>query len=327
MTERDKLLESVASTVADYRAGEIAAPTPQHVDRWVKQFDAVVQLPLLRELDFVLRQTYFTKNRVTSFLRGLLKNEKLVGAEPCAFWKQVKFLRIQGGGNSQREMLSMLDSILLEECGIATAACGTEAKTFIYLDDVIFTGNRALKDLCAWVTSDAPKDATVQVITIAFHRGGQFYAKNKIDEAAATAKKNIKLSWWRCAELEDTKAHINTSDVLRPTSLPADPLVQAYAASLKYKPVLRHAGNRGEHEFFSSDEGRILLEQEMLKAGVNIRQMCPHLNVYQRPLGNMVLQTLGFGSLIVTFRNCPNNAPLALWAGDPWYPLFQRKTN
>jgi hypothetical protein len=55
--------------------------------------------------------------------------------------------------------------------------------------------------------------------------------------------------------------------------------------------------------------------------------MCPNLNKYQRPLGNMLLETLGFGSLIVTFRNCPNNAPLALWAGDPWHPLFPRTTN
>ena len=60
---------------------------------------------------------------------------------------------------------------------------------------------------------------------------------------------------------------------------------------------------------------------------MRIREMCPHLNQYQRPLGNMVLDTLGFGSMIVTFRNCPNNAPLALWTGDPWYPLFQRTTN
>ncbi len=42
---------------------------------------------------------------------------------------------------------------------------------------------------------------------------------------------------------------------------------------------------------------------------------------------HMTLETLGFGSLVVTFRNCPNNAPLALWVGDPWYPLFPRTTN
>ena len=79
--------------------------------------------------------------------------------------------------------------------------------------------------------------------------------------------------------------------------------------------------------FFSSEEGRDVLEQELLVAGAKIRDLCPQLNKYQRPLGNMILETLGFGSTIVTFRNCPNNAPLAFWAGNPWYPLFERKIN
>jgi hypothetical protein len=96
---------------------------------------------------------------------------------------------------------------------------------------------------------------------------------------------------------------------------------------MRYPPNLRTAGHVGGGGIFSSDAGRQLLEEEFLKAGVHIRQMCPHLNKYQRPLGNVILETLGFGSLIVTFRNCPNNAPLALWAGDPWNPLFPRTTN
>ena len=96
---------------------------------------------------------------------------------------------------------------------------------------------------------------------------------------------------------------------------------------MTYKPHLRTPGQVGGKGIFSSDEARQLLEEEFLKAGVRIRQMCPNLNKYQRPLGNMLLETLGFGSLIVTFRNCPNNAPLALWAGDPWHPLFPRTTN
>ncbi len=55
--------------------------------------------------------------------------------------------------------------------------------------------------------------------------------------------------------------------------------------------------------------------------------MCPNLGESQRPLGHTSLEALGFGSMIVTFRNCPNNAPLALWVGAPWYPLFPRTTN
>jgi hypothetical protein len=34
----EKLLESIATTIADYRAGEIDAPTKEHVKRWVEQF-------------------------------------------------------------------------------------------------------------------------------------------------------------------------------------------------------------------------------------------------------------------------------------------------
>jgi hypothetical protein len=69
------------------------------------------------------------------------------------------------------------------------------------------------------------------------------------------------------------------------------------------------------------------VEQQFLLKGIKIREQSPLLPKYMRPLGNMVLETLGFGSTFVTFRNCPNNAPLAFWAGDPWYPLFPRKTN
>jgi hypothetical protein len=96
---------------------------------------------------------------------------------------------------------------------------------------------------------------------------------------------------------------------------------------MKYPPTLRQPGSLGTNALFATDAGRVLLEQEFLKAGARIRQLCPNLGATQRPLGHITLDTLGFGSLIVTFRNCPNNAPLALWVGEPWYPLFPRTTN
>src|SRR5262249_14948439 len=103
-----------------------------------------------------------------------------------------------------------------------------------------------------------------------------------------------------------------------------------YADMLKgqgYPPLLRKPGSVGPAKFFSSEAGRNRLEQDFLKAGTEIRKMSPDLNDYQRPLGNSVLKTLGFGAMTVTFRNCANNCPLSLWAGDPWHSLFQRKTN
>src|SRR5258708_7986351 len=56
MTERNDLLASVAATNVD-REGDLAAPTPDHIDRWVDQFDPGVRLPILREMDHVLKKS------------------------------------------------------------------------------------------------------------------------------------------------------------------------------------------------------------------------------------------------------------------------------
>lgn len=327
MTEHQNLLESIAATIADYREGQVPAPTPGHVDRWVKQFDAAVQLPILRELDHVLKRTYFSLERVTGFLRGLIKTEKLVGKDACAFWRSVNFLNIQGGGNSQTEMLELFGEVLKEKCGFNLDGCDGKSEVYVYLDDAIFTGNRVRRDLEKWVAEEAPGKATLHVISIALHSGGQYYAGGKINSAAKAAGKMIDLTWWRAIVVEDRKAYSNAADVLRPTIIPADADVQAYVAKMKYPPTLRAPGNVGALGLFSGEDGKWLLEQELLMAGAKIRRLCTNLGDTQRPLGHMTLDTLGFGSLVVTFRNCPNNAPLALWVGDPWYPLFPRTTN
>lgn len=327
MSERSDLLTSIAGTAADYRAAELAAPTPDHVEKWVSQFDKGVQLPLLREMDHVLEQTYFSREKIEAFWNGLLKTEDLVGADPCAFWKNVGFLDIQGGGNSQREMLALFDKLIEETCGFEIAECGEEPNSYLYLDDAIFTGNRVRRDIEEWVQSDAPGDTTLHVVSIASHTGGQYYANKQIAKAVKAAGKSIRIKWWRAINLEDRKYYTDTSDVLRPTCVPDDDAVKRYVDGMNHKPHLRTPGNVGEKKLFSSDEARQLLEQELLKAGVKIREMCSNLGDTQRPLGHMTLETLGFGSLVVTFRNCPNNAPLALWVGDPWYPLFPRVTN
>jgi hypothetical protein len=331
MSKRSSLLESIATIIADYRDGEIETLTPAHVDRWIQQFDTAVQEPILAELDHVFKQTYLSKTRVMRVLSGLVKNSKFAGENPGAFWKNVAFLNIQGGGSSQREMLEIFSDILVKECGLKVEDCGSESETFLYLDDAIFSGNRVRNDLMGWIKSDAPSTATVRVVVIASHSNGQEYAKRHIQQAAQTAKKQIKLDeWWRIVQLEDRKGHINTSEVLRPVSLPEDDLTTAYVEMLKdfgYPPILRKAGAMGDSRIFSSEAGRDLLEQQLLQAGLQIREDSPYLKENHRPLGYMVLKTLGFGALLVTFRNCPNNCPLAFWVDDPWYPLFPRKIN
>jgi hypothetical protein len=54
VTHRANLLKSIAAMIADYRSGEILAPTPEHIDRWIGQFDAAVQVSMLAELAHTL---------------------------------------------------------------------------------------------------------------------------------------------------------------------------------------------------------------------------------------------------------------------------------
>ena len=221
----------------------------------------------------------------------------------------------------------MFDVPLKAETGYVVAECGkNNPSCYVYLDDGLFTGNTILKSLRTWL-KDAPAETQVHVIVIALHRGGLYYAKTNLEDAATEAEKKIEFTWWRIIELEERRIFTDESDVLRPTKIPNDAPTKAYVEALGRKQVLRTPGNVGKLKIFSSEEGRDLLEQRLLIKGVHIRDIAPNLPEPQRPLGNTPLKTVGFGSTIVTFRNCPNNAPLAFWVGDPWYPLFPRKTN
>ncbi|HEV7660944.1 MAG TPA: hypothetical protein VGO55_13980 [Allosphingosinicella sp.] len=327
MVERDRLLQSIATIVADYRAGEIPAPTAAHVDHWVGQFPQEAQQPILAEMEHILSRSYFSKEFVRQFLANLVINKDLVGDDPRTFWQGVSFLRLQTVGNSQRDFLSIFSDALFSTCGLRIEDCGANPHSYLYLDDFVFSGGRVGSDLSDWIKQSAPHRARVIVMVIAYHRLGQWFAGKDIKAAATSVGKSIDVDWWRAFEIEDRKAYMKDSDVLRPTHIPIDEPTQAYVNSLGQDPILRIPGQVGALGLFSSDEGKILLEQEFLTGGVKVRTICPNLGIYQRPLGNILLRIVGFGSMVVTYRNCPNNAPLVLWAGNPWYPLFPRKTN
>ncbi len=325
MASTPNLRAALASMIADYRAGEIPTPDAAHVDRWISQFPATVRDPILTELLHVFDRTYFTRAKVQTFIDGIVLNVRFAGANPCEFWQGVKVLDLQTAGNSQKDMLTLLANSLLRQCGIAMGLCGVSPHTYLYLDDAVFSGGRVRSDIIRWIKESAPANAKLDVLVIGLH--SEWYSTKMIREAAKAASKSIELKWWRAMPFENRKSEINNSDVMCPTAIPTDNATQAYVTSLEKAPPIRAVGGKSPIGIFSGEAGRHLLEQEFLTAGVRVRNMCPHFDKYMRPLGRMMFDSLGFGSTIVTYRNCPNNAPLVLWAGDPWYPLFPRKNN
>src|SRR6056297_1764693 len=104
MSERDDLLTSVANEIRTYRKGDLPEPTQEHVDRWLHQFTPAQQLQFLREFEHVIKQTFFTRKNIKDFLRALVTNPKLTGADNMEYWSFANFLNIQQNGQSQKEM-------------------------------------------------------------------------------------------------------------------------------------------------------------------------------------------------------------------------------
>lgn len=325
MDSTPNLRAALAAMISDYRGGEIPTPDAAHVDRWISQFPAAVRDPILTELLHVFHRTYFSRVKVQTFIDSIVVKANFAGANPCDFWQGVRVLNLQTAGNSQKDMLTLLEDSLQRQCGLAVELCGVSAHTYLYLDDAVFSGGRVRSDIIKWIKEVAPTKAKLVVLVIGLH--SEWYSTEKIGEAAKAAGKSIELKWRRAASFENRKSEINNSDVMCPTAIPSDNATQAYVTSLEKAPPIRAVGGKSPLGIFSGEAGRHLLEQEFLTAGVRVRNMCPHFDKYMRPLGRMMFESLGFGSTIVTYRNCPNNAPLVLWAGDPWYPLFPRKNN
>ena len=334
MTERQNRLGSIARTIKDYRGGDLPETTPGHVDRWIRQFRREVQLPMLHEMDYVLRKTYFSQSDVRDFFAGAISNRSLAGEEPCKFWETAHLLDIQQDGNSQTEIRQLfLDE--LEKKYVLTAGT-TKDNVFVYLDDVLFSGSRIGNDLSEWVVTEAPAVGTVHIVVIAAHSFGEWKCRTRLEGTAREEGKRLKFQFWAALRIENRKAYRNKSEVLWPATIPTDDALTAYIGEeSKFPFEPRAPGGQLEHAIFSSEEGRELLERELLLAGIHIRSLSQNPSPVLRPLGFGPFG-LGFGSMIVTYRNCPNNVPLALWWGDPqadrrhpfsgWYPLVQRRT-
>lgn len=175
---------ALAAIIGDYRAGEIDPPDAAHVDRWVSQFPANVQDAIVGEMIHVMRKTYFSRASFQTFIDSIVVNSKFAGSDPAAFWRGVQVLDLQTAGNSQRDMIALLDESLQRQCGIALADCGERPHTYLYLDDALFSGGRIRNDLIRWVNEYAPRQAKLVILVIAHHSSGRWYSDIKIREAA-----------------------------------------------------------------------------------------------------------------------------------------------
>ena len=326
-------LSNLKEVIGDYRYDDGIIISEDHIQKWLRQFPEDDRHVLVNELTYTLDKTYWSKTRVCDFLEKILSSTKrrFVGDNPEEFWRNVNILNIQQQGSSQQEMIHLLDLAAKRKYGFGVTA-KPNSTTHVYLDDALYSGNRIHRDFKNWLEAKKEDSGEVHVVVLASHKQGKFYASEMISDYQKKFNTRFNFHWWSFLKFENRSSYLSHSDVLKTTKLPDDPMVsnlvnkieKRSTYSIKMRPITNPPYIS---QFFSNERGRQELERIFLVAGTRVLDACPDFPEFINPYGFSFLRGLGFGSLLAFYRNCPNTSPLSLWAGNPWIPLFPRKTN
>ncbi|HEU5381429.1 MAG TPA: hypothetical protein VFV38_38895 [Ktedonobacteraceae bacterium] len=342
--ERAMLLQSLSRTISDYRFDEVTAMTPDHIERWLSQFDVKDQPVILHEMDFTMKNFYISRQQAKHYIYEFIK--KLIGStNPEIVLSHTRFLPANQSGRSQEAMLTLVDEILLENYGFTAASIVPyNVQNYIYMDDAIYTGNKirySLEKTLSLKRDNTGVEKILIIYVIAAHNSGSKYAISHIRKAY----KQFNIKFFTNLVIEDNRSSSANIEILWPDLIRGNLLVDSYASNiytshgrkLDIYEIFRPTGHILQEQLFSSPQARKVVERAFLTKGIELIKDNQSKASSIRPLGFMKLASLGFGTLFVTYRNIANNCPLVLWWGDTtysvthpfgkWYPLFPRRTN
>lgn len=335
-----RLADDIARIVRDYRNEDGITLNSLRVLRWVNQFEQNDRLFILQELKHLLTKRYVSKAKAKAFLKesiSVLARDYNYDS-PLAFLRETVFLDLQENGKSQKVLLTLLDEVIRREYGISLSACGTRiSRNFIYVDDVLCTGNTIFYDLKEWLEQSQNGETTLtkihqsgaNVICLYIFAHLQNYDKLKwrFHYTIPGFEYEVYADHWIDNRCTDGSSKL---DFLFPVREGQSQAVLDYFARLQTdaEGVFREANLPPTEEFFSSPSNRTRFENILLNKGLEILSSVSVQKQNVRPLG-FTLPThknFGFGTLCFTWRNIPNNTPLVFWYATPtWMPLFENK--
>ena len=241
--------------------------------------------------------------------------------------------------------MEILNELVQYKYGISLEDCGqTNATSYIYVDDAIYSGNRVIRDIQKWTNEidDTNSIERLDIIVIAMHSRNMNYVTKEVQKALP----NTTVNFWRGLKFSDSlRGSYNHFESFWPSEeLGYNHTTEEYMESVNDTrseaqknniPLLREAGHPKNDNYFTSLTNRKDVEKIFFEKGVEIVSYARNPNPNMRPMGYDSSKTLGFGSYFVTYRNIANNCPVVLWWGNPnafsginnWYPLFPRTTN
>ena len=232
--------------------------------------------------------------------------------------------------------------------------CGKNSKKyFIYLDDILCTGNTLFYDIKKWASEsynekllnvDAIKSGNANLMLVYIFSHTKNYQK-KLKEIEIKIDKEFsnKIHIGNRINIHNYEIDENsTLDLL----FPLEKLDNAIVIKYKEKIVeqvnehtkknnyttkdefYRKKGMPVKEILFTSTENRIRFENIILAKGIEILCKAKTNKINIRALGFALpsQKNFGFGTLCFTWRNIPNNTPLVFWyLGGGFFPLFVKK--
>ena len=354
----EQLVQNIYKIIKDYREDE-GKMSIQRINEWILQFPEADREFILIELIPILKKRYFSKKRILLGLENIIVQiaKELGYNSPVEFLKESIFIDHQPEGKSQRDFLEILNEISIEKFGLNILHNNTTTpKHFIYLDDLLCTGDTLFKGLAkieanekrGWLFQNFNGQSHIEymiqnkskilILYFAIHKHNYSNFEWRLQNHL---KDNIKLNEKIINYLEpyafewienDFKNTTSKLDYLFPIKENQSPEVIEYFNSLDIedKGVFRSASKPIEEKFFSSKDHRIRFENIILEQSLRLYDLAGESrNIRMRPLGYGLSshKNLGFGTMCFTYRNVPFKTPLVFWytAHHNWIPLFERK--
>src|SRR3546814_133768 len=275
--------QTIVDNIGDYENNPITVP---HVIEWVNQFPVNDREFILDELAVIFSKTYVSKlnciNLIKHYIIHWTNQFRYTSAQ--SFLMDTVFLDLQAANKSQKELLTMLNEVITDTYGISLAQCGQQANHFIYLDDVLSTGNTVYKQLTDWlITSNYNPQETnyeyikrrrlkLHVCLLCAHVWGKNSTEYRLMRAFDDDIKkyvDYQCFYWVENNLKAYNAKLNHM-------LPIDnqpPEVQQYLAALHVATNYEDRAYRkptlpSTETLFSSSSSRIRLENLFLKKGI-----------------------------------------------------------
>ncbi len=354
----DVIIGKVYDLIKDFRTDENDASviiTKERIIKWINQFDKDDHIFLLNELLEIFSKRYYSKASIEDLLVAMIESlcAKYEYSDKSAFLYDAVFLDLQSNGKSQKVLLKILGGILKNKYSFDINDCGKNGKKyFIYLDDILCTGNTLFQNIKDWssekyntkfTNKEAIKNNLAKLVFVYIFNHIKNCNKKlnefeiKIDE---TFSNNIDvMNRIYIQNLEsDSKSAL---DIVLPLNNPKDKFVEEYRKSIveqvneyidgKYSvndEFYRPDGMPKSEILFTSKENRDRFENIILKKGIEILKKANISKINVRSLGFALPshKNFGFGTLCFTWRNVPNNTPLVFWyKGGGFFPLFVKR--